>query len=102
MKTFALLSLFLGLSTCSSLKVQKGTPQPTTQSKPGISFGGPVVGGGIKVEKVGFWCDVKGTILTFGAFGPTQAEATVNAQTQCHKIYKDHPCPVVSCKSQNE
>ena len=51
-------------------------------------------GGGVQK---GFWCDVKGGILTFGNSGPTEAKATEISFKQCQGVFKDG-CKLVSCK----
>ena len=95
MKKLPLLFVALLLSSCAGLKVQKTDSIPP-KSKPGVTFGGPVLsGGGVKK---GYWCDVRGTLLTFGASGPTEAKATEIARANCHGTYPENPCELVSCK----
>ena len=96
MKQLAPLILALFLTSCSSLKRIDGpVPQPTPY-KNGISTNGSWIG---KAEvKTGFWCDVRGKILTFGSSGPTEAKATEIAMEQCQRVYKDNSCKLVSCK----
>jgi hypothetical protein len=96
LKNLALVALILSLTACG-LKRVDNQPQPQP-SKPGITWGQGAVGP-VTVQKVGYWCDVRGpSLLTFGAFGETEAKATAAAQANCHKVYKDDPCGVVSCK----
>ena len=96
MKKISLLSFAIIITSCSSLKRIDGpVPQPTPY-KNGISSNGSWIG---KVEvKTGFWCDVRGTILTFGSSGPTEAKATEIAMKQCQGVYKAESCKLVSCK----
>lgn len=97
MKTLTLLVLVLSLSACAGIKVTKGEQRPyNQQSKPGITSGGSWISGG-GLDK-GFWCDVKGGMLTFGQSGPTEAKATELAKVQCQKMVKDSPCELVACK----
>ncbi len=90
----------VSLASCSGMKVLKNPP-PQEKPKSGLTMGKPVMGG-LTVQKVGFWCDAKGGLLTFGAFGPTEAEARANAQSQCHKALADSPCEIASCKPESQ
>jgi len=101
MKLRNIFSCFVLLSvvSCSGMKVQtkeQADQAATAKSKPGVTWGGNAVGA-FTVDK-GFWCDVRGGILTFGASGPTEAQATENAKAKCHGMFKDSPCDLVSCK----
>lgn len=95
MKKLLLLLLLFTFASCSSLKRVDNQPQPTP-AKSGFSWGGPVASGG-GLDK-GYWCDVKGGILTFGNSGPSEAKATEIAMEQCKKTIKDGSCKLVSCK----
>lgn len=90
-----LLSLLVLVSSCGSLKVLHD-PQPQPTSKPGLTWGGNAVGA-FEVKK-GYWCEVRGSILTFSASGPTEAKATEIAKANCHATVKDSPCELLSCK----
>jgi len=96
MKTLSFLSFTILFTSCSSLKRVDGpVPQPTPYKK-GLSTGGSWIG---KAEvKTGFWCDVRGTVLTFGNSGPTEAKATEISMKQCQSVYQDNSCKLVSCK----
>ncbi len=82
-------------SACGSLKRVDNQPQPPPK-KSGLTWGGPIMsGGGLKK---GYWCDVKGGILTFGNTGPTEEKATEISMKQCQGVIKDGSCKLVSCK----
>lgn len=101
MKNISLLFLSVAVSSCAGMKVEKNPP-PQPQSKPGITWGGSPVSGGITVQKVGFWCDAKHGVLTFGAFGETEEKARANAQSACRGTFKDSTCEIASCKPVQE
>jgi len=96
MKVIAPLWIVLFVTSCSGIKVLK-EPPPQHESKQGITLNGPAIGP-VTVEKVGFWCEVKHGLLTFGAFGETEQKATDNAREKCHGMFKDSPCELTSCK----
>jgi hypothetical protein len=96
MRKILLFLLPLIVSACAGLKVKRADSIPP-ESKPGITFGGSVLSGG-GVQR-GYWCDVKGSFLTFGASGPTEAKATEIARGKCRAVYADSPCELISCKS---
>jgi hypothetical protein len=95
MKRLLLSLLLMPLAACSSLKRVDNAPQPAP-ARSGLTWGGPVMKGG-GVQK-GFWCDVKGGILTFGSSGPTEAKATEIAMNQCQGVIKNGSCKLVACK----
>lgn len=95
MKTSPLLLVFLLCSSCAGLKVQR-TDSIRPEPKPGLTLNGGFLSGG-GIEK-GYWCDVRGPILTFGSAGPTEAKATEIAKANCHATYPNSSCELVSCK----
>ncbi len=99
MKTLFLVSAIALVSSCSSMglkRVDGAAAQPAATAKKGVTWGGPVAsGGGVDT---GYWCEVRGGILTFGEAGPSEAIATENAQKKCKDMFKDSPCKLISCK----
>jgi hypothetical protein len=95
MKITLFVGLLVSMTACSSLKRVDNQPQPAP-TKSGLTWGGPVASGG-GIQK-GFWCDVKGGILTFGNSGPTEAKATELSMKQCQGVIKDGSCKLVACK----
>ena len=90
------LALLLAASSCSGVTVTKNPPPPEQKSKPGVTWGKNPVGP-VQVQKVGYWCDARNGMMTFGAFGATEAEATASAQKSCHGMFKDAAC-AATCK----
>lgn len=102
MKKLIVLLLALAASSCAGMKVMKEPPKEEPKPTGGITWGGSPVNGKFEVKKVGFWCDARHGVLTFGAFGGTEAEARVNATNTCLKMHKGGPCEVASCKAESE
>jgi len=97
MKNLSLFFLSVVVSSCAGMKVEKNS-QPQQTSKPGITWGGSPVSGGLTVQKVGFWCEAKHGVLSFSAFGETEEKARANAQGNCRGTFKDGKCDIASCK----
>ncbi len=97
MKKLSLLFIVIFLPSCSSMGLKRvdGQPQPAPV-KQGVTWGGPAVGK-VEVQK-GYWCEVRGGILTFGDSGPTEAIATENARKKCRDVVKNSSCELQSCK----
>lgn len=100
MKKILLLGMVLFVTSCAGMKVLK-EPPPAEKAKSGLTLNSGAIGA-IQVQKVGFWCEAKQSLMTFGAFGSTEEKGKASAQEKCRAMFKDSPCESVSCKPSSE
>ncbi|MCM2279598.1 MAG: hypothetical protein NDJ89_16105 [Oligoflexia bacterium] len=87
--------LSLSLASCAGIKIEKNPPAQA-QSKPGISFGGPIAGP-ITVDR-GFTCWVKHGLVGFDGVGMTEDEAVANAAKRCKGMFPEGSCERDRCE----